>query len=208
MIPDPVIIGFTGPIGAGKDAACDALVQRRGFIKIAFADPIRSMMVALNPIINHRMVFDRSEPVRYNEILQSVGYNRAKREFPEVRTLMQRLGTEAGRDILGEDVWTNHLEAEILRLHDESYTTGVRVRICIPDLRFVNELEFIESWNGRSVFVTGRADFKGLESDHASEGAIDIDMTNDCISNHGSIDMLANEAVLLANRLIDKMATS
>src|SRR6185436_5049171 len=94
-----MIIAFTGYAQVGKDTASDILVRDFGFTKIAFADPIRQMLFALNPL-----VFDN---VRVNDAIEAHGYNQAKIMFPEIRTLLQRMGSEAGRRILGEDIWIN-----------------------------------------------------------------------------------------------------
>ena len=47
-----VVIGLSGYASSGKDTVAQFLIEEHGFEKIAFADPIRNMLLAMNPIVH------------------------------------------------------------------------------------------------------------------------------------------------------------
>lgn len=169
---DPVIIGINGYGGAGKDATAEILVTQFGFKSFSFADPMRAMVEAINPIVSYGDAFetfiagdgypsiravDNPEPIRYLDALADVGYNEAKFKYPEVRRFLQRLGTEAGRKILGDDIWA---EATMKRIK------GID-RVVIPDMRFANEARVLTAFGGCTWRIE-RPDV-GPANDHISE---------------------------------------
>ena len=89
-----MLIGLTGPPGCGKDTAADHLVKNHGFVRVAFADTIREVALTIDP-------YDHF--FRLSDVINLIGWDRAKRQ-PEVRRLLQVIGTEAGRDVHGADV--------------------------------------------------------------------------------------------------------
>lgn len=79
-----------------------------------------------------------------------------------VRTLLQRLGTEAMRDNLHENVWVNALFADYKALHkkekqitpvDTSFDESTYPNWIITDMRFPNELEAIVKRKGITIRV-------------------------------------------------------
>lgn len=64
---------------------------------------------------------------------------------PEIRNLLQQVGTERGRDVFGEDFWTRQAHAVLYLLQQKApFIQG----IVVPDVRFPNEVEFVRL-NGR-----------------------------------------------------------
>jgi len=147
------LIAFTGPPGSGKDVCCTALDQLNWF-RIAFADPVRNGVYALNPFIPWGDGF-----VRLQWIVDNYGWGEAKK-IPEVRQLLQRYGTEAGRDIHGTECWVNLAEDKIENLPRNS-------RVAISDLRFDSELELVRRRHGLLAYVE-RPGY-GPINDHSSE---------------------------------------
>src|SRR5687768_4839212 len=92
-----MIIGLTGHATVGKDEVADHLVRKYEFTKIAIAEPIKEMVIALNPLL-----FDG---LRVQDAIRAHGYNEAKKLYPEFRNLLQRMGSEAGRTVFGNNVW-------------------------------------------------------------------------------------------------------
>jgi len=72
--------------------------------------------------------------------------------------MLQRLGTEAGRDILGENVWVNAV-----------FETFTGEKLAISDVRFPNEAEEIRNRGGAIVRIV-REGF-GPINGHISETA-------------------------------------
>lgn len=162
--PDPLPnIGFIGAKRSGKDTAADYLVQVYGYTKLAFADPMRAMAEAINPIVGE----DRDGYVSYATAVARLGYEEAKDRFPELRRFLQVLGTEGVRGVLGDDVWVDHLAGRVEYLWA---TEGPDAPVCVTDVRFPNEVEALQ----RRGFVIVRIDRPGFGGDdgHASETAL------------------------------------
>lgn len=179
-----MIVGLVGYAGAGKDEAARALVEQ-GFTKVAFADPLREMLLALNPIIDARTSFTGgTNLIRYRDYLDACGYEQAK-AHPEVRRLLQRLGTEAGRQILGEDVWVNAWKER----------TTLVDRVVTTDVRFDNEVTAVRQLGGIIIRVDRPG--RGPVNDHPSETLPARVKPDRIISNSGSVAEL-HAAVLRA----------
>ena len=85
-------IGLVGTAGAGKDTVANELVQMYGYTRVAFADPVRAALLAVDPL-----VADEQGNLRLSTAVETLGWENAKRLYPEVRYLLQRLGTDAIR---------------------------------------------------------------------------------------------------------------
>jgi len=139
------LIGIMGAKQAGKNTVGTLMVdalRAHGYTAdhMGFADPIRSMMLALDPIVK----FDVEEvyefgsecpevithQTRYSEAVEWYRYEGAK-EIDEVRRLLQKFGTEVVRDHLGENVWVDHL-------FNRANESGLDF-VIITDVRFPNE---------------------------------------------------------------------
>jgi hypothetical protein len=181
-----MIVGLSGYAQAGKDTAAEVFV-RYGFQRYSFADPMREMALAIDPIVAIVDVYSCGdtypEELRYSEAIDANGYEKAKAAFPEVRAFLQRLGTDAGRKILGEDVWVDAAMRKMAEGGD----------YVIPDVRFVNEAEAIRNAGGM-VFRIHRPG-RGPVNDHESEIALDdYEHFTNHIWNDSTIDVLQERA--------------
>jgi hypothetical protein len=175
------LVGLYGYPGSGKDAVAEFLVEKGGWTRVAFADPLKEMLVALDPIVEINADCSPStlsqEMTRWDLDLEGV-----KRTCPEVRRLLQRLGTEAGRDILGEDVW---VKAAAVRVHELLKTSNV----VMTDVRFPNEADFIQGV-GTLVEVMRPG---CVPMEHASEQHYGTFEPDYIIFNDGTLDALRSE---------------
>jgi len=153
-----LLIGMSGRKRSGKDTFAARLVAEHGFTRVAFADPMREMALALDPYVD-------LQGFRLSELIDAYGWELAKEQFPEVRRTLQRLGTEAGRDVLGESLWVD----AAMRKVDALRAAGTPV--VVTDVRFPNEAEAIDGAGGYLL----RVERPGLpEGDlHESETALD-----------------------------------
>jgi hypothetical protein len=158
------LIGIAGYAGAGKDTLADLLVEHFSFVKIAFADPMREIAAAINPIVGVMGTDNPSEDeiIRYSDALEFHGYTEAKALYPEMRQFLQRLGTEAGRNILGTDFWVD-LAMKRAQAHR---------RVVLSDMRFQNEAQAVKAAGGRTIRIQ-RPGVVAL-NDHASEHDLDV----------------------------------
>ncbi len=160
----PTLIGLWGYAGAGKDTAAEALVAD-GWTRAAFAGPVYTALLALDPkVADHGW--------RVSDVVHEQGWDSAKRSYPEVRRLLQRMGTEAGRRVHGENVWIDALFR----------TVDPGQRVVITDVRFENEAKAIYVRGGLVVEIFRPG--VGPANGHASEvrlpdGAIDRTIRND-----------------------------
>lgn len=101
----------------------------------------------------------------------------------EIRRLQQVLGTEAGRQVFGEDLWIRLMLAHAER---------VAGPVCVTDVRFDNEAEAIHAAGGLVIGI----DRPGLGANtdaHASEAGVSAHLVDRVIVNDGGLaDLYAN----------------
>lgn len=180
-----MIIGVHGKKRSGKDTSADYLVEKYGFEKIAFADGVRDCLYALNPIVDCYQ-----GAARYRDVIDKFGYEKAKDFFPDIRKLLQRMGTAVGRELIDDDLWVNML-AQKVEL-DRNYV--------ISDVRFVNEACYIRDWGGQ-VFRIVRPSTE-IPDDHISEQPLPEHLIDHTIYNdsslgdlHGTLDHLIQKNI-------------
>lgn len=137
-----MLIGLAGYAQSGKTSTANILKARFGFTDLALADPVRQLAEAIDPIIIYRA--SESRFMRYSELLAAEGYEEAKK-YPEFRRTLQRIGTEAGRQVFGEDVWVGLLFNRIATVQADWRKSNV----VVTDVRFPNEAAAIRTWGGR-----------------------------------------------------------
>ena len=176
-----MIVGFSGYLRSGKDTAAQALIED-GFEHRSFAKALKDMAYALYPIVEVRGV---TPPLRLAGVVDALGWERAKDAYPEIRALLQRLGTDAGRKVLGEDIWVDTAMRGVER-------TGHNV--VFTDVRFPNEADAIKDRGGMVIRVTrlGTAPVSAAEV-HPSETALDGYEFDAWINNNGTVEQLHNE---------------
>jgi hypothetical protein len=123
------------------------------------------------------------------------------KQDPEVRRLLQRMGTEVGRNLYGEDFWVNQTLKNIESLKrsegqpDSTQKFGVEMaepsedyEFVIPDVRFKSEANEIKKRGG----VIIRVSRSGVvaPNDHISEHDLDNYKFDAIIENNGSLDEL------------------
>lgn len=183
------LIGLTGRAGAGKDEAAKALVAA-GWTRDAFADRMRTAVLALDPWADLGDRVFGIPPRRLSELVGTYGWDHAKREFPEVRRLLQRFGTEAGREIHGEDCWVDAL----FSAYDHAPPAGGLV---ITDVRFDNEARAVRDRGGLVVRIV-RPDVEALPGGHASEAGVADALVDHVLRNERSIEHLGDLVVRIA----------
>jgi hypothetical protein len=178
-----VLIAFSGFQNSGKDTAASVLIEEFGYTKIAFADALREMALKIDPYIVFDAEFGGTLSLRLSQLVTQFGWDKIKREIPEVRRLLQVMGTEAVRELFGENTWINVLWSRYPDLFDP------RTRYVLTDCRFKNEADFVKMSRGTIYWI----DRPGNESDgHASESTVVRDMAHAIVTNDGSVEDLKN----------------
>lgn len=191
------IIGLTGYAGAGKDEAAKGLIGL-GWERLSFATPVYEGVLAIDPTIpiGHRESAALGTTDRWrgytwtgnyalSELVAVFGWDRLKRAVPEVRRLLQRYGTEAGRHIHGEDCW--------IKLLGRKMQPGVSY--VVTDVRFPNEAAEIHHLGGKVVRIhrPGVVAVNDHDSDRIESIPVDL-----CITNAGAPWELKSELVKYA----------
>lgn len=167
------VLGIGGRLAAGKDTLADGLGP--DWAKVQMSWPLWGALQTLDPYLRsgrRLSVFLSTLSGTPDEV-----YTQAKK-IPEVRRLLQVLGTEVGRGLLGEDVWVNAM------VREAEAALGQGRSVAITGVRFPNEVRAIrERLGGKMVWVT-RDGALGPAEGHVSEGSVasedfDIEVVND-----------------------------
>lgn len=137
-----MIIGVVGFIGSGKGTAADILVNKHNFHKLSFADTVKDATAAIFGWPRNLLEGDTETSREFRETKdewwsEKFGYDISP------RLALQMMGTEAGRDVFHPDLWIHSLERKM-----EMYPNVV-----IADVRFPNEIAFIQSKGGFVIRV-------------------------------------------------------
>jgi len=184
------LIGLSGYARSGKDEAAKVLVEEFGFKRIAFADKLRDFLYALNPLVvdnpdvhevtdsDGNVIKKFYDTVRVRDIIDEFGWDGYKETsfVTEIRGLLQRLGTEAGRQTLWDSIW---IDAAFAGLDPNG-------KYVITDARFPNEAEAIRErggllWRIKRLGV-------GPANSHASETSLDDYDFDTVIHNDGTLE--------------------
>lgn len=152
-----MIIGLSGYAQTGKDTIADYLVKNYGFTRVAFADPIREAIYRLNPKISIADMRD----VPLATAVDGLGWESVKVDSSDARWLLQRMGTEVGREMFGENFWVDQAMKKASQYD----------KVVITDVRYPNELEAIKNASGQ-IWRVIKNDV-GAVNRHASETALD-----------------------------------
>ncbi|MGX5359432.1 deoxynucleotide monophosphate kinase family protein [Kocuria sp. KH4] len=179
----PQLIGLHGRKQAGKDSCGDRLVTAHGYSRVAFADPLRLFLTHLDPLVGTR----DGQPLRLTTVLAEAGgdWDRLKDEthdpvHREIRTLLQKVGNEAGKAVFGPTVWA-----------DRGLETARRLggRVVFTDVRFDVEAAAITRAGGRVVHVV-RPGSTAPGDPHPSEAGIDPHWISATVRNDGTLKQL------------------
>ena len=167
-----MIIGLSGYAQAGKDTVAAMLVEDYGYTRLGFADIIKKACYALDPIIN-------LDGMRLAHAVEKYGWDEVK-TIPEVRRLLQTMGSEVGRDLIDPQIW---VELTLFNVRPED-------KIVVSDVRFRNEAEEIK-WRHGQVWRISRIERDGPINIHRSETDMDSWDFDQYISNNGTFEELS-----------------
>jgi hypothetical protein len=162
----PPVVAFTGVAGSGKSTVTKYLVERHGYTLVKFAGPLKDMMRALgfgeddieggDKELSNRLLNDKTP-----------------------RYAMQTLGTEWGRNCIGENFWVDLWKDTAERIVAQGG------RVVTDDCRFPNEAATVARLNGRIIKIEGRGGIAGQHVSEAGCGVADAVVVND-----GSVEQL------------------
>jgi len=171
-----MLIGLTGYAQSGKDTVADFLVNNYGYRRVAFADQLREALYRLNPKIDIADMVG----VPLATAVDGLGWENVKVDSQDARQLLQRMGTEVGRQMFGENFWVDRAMSGISKFD----------KVVFTDVRFPNEYRSIKSREG-AVWRISRSGVGAVNS-HASETAMDsISADRDVANDFSKEDLYA-----------------
>lgn len=180
----PPIIGLLGAKRAGKDTFAAQLAKEHGYTRYAFADNVRAVALAIDPIIGY--VPSIQEHERLSDVVNQYGWEKAK-EDDEVRRFLQRLGTEGIRSV-DRGFWVRPVLANI---------QWSKAPAVITDVRFNNEATAIQQAGGLLVRINRLGHV--VNDPHVSENELkDYPVDHDITA--GSVEALRKQADWLATK--------
>lgn len=163
---------MSGYARSGKDTVGQMLVEDFGFRALSFAAPLKEAVYRLDPIAS-------PSGLRVSQIVDDMGWDEAKEMYPEVRGLLQRMGTEVGRDLFDQNFWVN------LAMKDIKANGG---NVVITDCRFPNEALAVRQIGGQ-LWRIERPGTQAVNT-HPSETALDDEKFDWTLINNGTLEDL------------------
>ena len=177
MSNSPLVIGVTGHARHGKGEVAKVLVEEYGYTEMQFSGQLKAMALKLAPWVEAHGA-PRNEVLDLRHVVERDGWDMAKQN-PEVRRILQVLGTECVRDMLGQDSWVTALDLAWV---------GTKP-IVISDVRFPNEVEFVKA-HGVLIRVERPGFENGVDPQHPSEKIVQTLLADHRISNDGTLEDL------------------
>lgn len=224
----PKLIGIAGKKTSGKTLVADYLSIRYNYTVMNFADELKDMICVILDIDRKQLEFYKncengtipipmSIPMSIPTLvindshIELLAYRTgidislieqefdSKRTFKSIRHLLQFVGTQVIRKY--KPNW--HIEClynKILNNHknDALYCAC----ICIGDMRFKNEKEFIENSGGKTIYIQ-RDSLNDSNDTHISENNLNIrdDIFDTILYNNKDIEALVRNIDVTMNRM-------
>lgn len=180
---DSLILGLAGQKRVGKDTFADYLVENYGFVKLAFAEPIKRIACTI-----FNLDYDKLDDMDKEAIMPEYGIS--------LRQFYQKFGTELMRNdlynhlpALEEKVPKHYIWIHNLLQRIETHREKGQNKFVISDVRFKDEADAILDFGGQLVTIV-RNGFGGTDG-HSSETSINSftpDMITCEVQNHGDIE--------------------
>ena len=155
MSSRPTLVGLIGRRGSGKDTAAAVLLDG-GYENIKFAGALKAMIRCL-------LAYQGVDAATIERMIEG-----DLKEEPTIylagrspRYAMQTLGTEWGRELMGEDFWVG-----------VTMSRAATTKAVITDVRFPNEVEAVANEGGLPIGIEAEWN-KPVEGEHESESLID-----------------------------------
>lgn len=177
-----LLIGLTGRTGSneiagcGKDTVAEIICRYVSIQSYGFADPIYDMVKAGFGIDGRSKEWqDRSKksaPIEWLSVEHDVS----------LRYLLETLGTEWGREMVCEDLWS--------RIAEKRYLES-EMGLVIRDVRFSNEVDWLDRLGGTLIHILRPNHFNPeADPNHPSNQPLPIRDFDKTIMNNGGLDVL------------------
>jgi hypothetical protein len=172
-----ILIGISGAANCGKDTACNYIANQYNFVKIAFADEIKRILMEVYSL-SYQQLWGESK----NRSLYDPRYKIPNSD----EYLTARLGSQAFGDCgrsLYENTWVDYTFKQIKELQTsyfmdyedkrgifKNYLNPGKKNVVVSDCRYINELNKIKDMGGKVVRIKKTVTpLKGRTGKHSSE---------------------------------------
>jgi hypothetical protein len=200
-----MIISISGKIGSGKDTIAEIIKEKMpeaGWEVKKFAGKLKEVATLLTSI-----PVDKFEDQSFKQTTLPSEWNDSNGDPMTVRDLLQRLGTEAMRHGLHNNVWVNALFSDYKPMYNvkSPMTADTAPNWIITDTRFPNEIDACVN-RGAITILVQRDSGNHVGTTHASETALDdYNQWDYIVDNTGSVENLRRKVheILRENSLIN-----
>lgn len=165
-----MIIGIAGKARAGKDTAADYLAEATALTKVSFASNVKKTAMAMFGL-SEAQVYGRG--VDREAIVEPWGIS--------IREILQKIGTECGREVFRQDIWQ-------VRLYEDLMSLGKHKHFIVSDVRFNNEAAWVQSLGGFVINIVRPSSPTVGAVGHASEQGVTV--YDASVANDGSVEDL------------------
>jgi hypothetical protein len=141
-----MIIGLLGLIGSGKSTVASSLVNEYNFRQDSFASGLKDACAVIFDWPRHMLEGDTKESRDWREIVDPWWSEKLNMPNFSPRLALQIIGTDALRHHFHEDIWFLTLQNRIRKNPDQ--------HVVISDVRFPNEIKFIQDAGGTLIRVS------------------------------------------------------
>lgn len=139
------IIGISGFINSGKNTVASQLIDIYGFRKDSFAASLKDASATIFDWDRQMLEGDTNESRAWREEVDSWWANKLGIDNFSPRLALQLIGTDSLRNHFNEGLWFLTLENRIRKNPNRD--------VVISDVRFPNEIKFIQSQGGIMIRV-------------------------------------------------------
>lgn len=160
-----LLLGLVGTAGSGKTTIAKHLCIQHGFIRTAFGDSLKQMLLDAGMCTHNELYVEKTSQSRW---------------------LLQKIGTDIFRKQVDQLFWVKKTSEYIKSLNGNS-------KVVIDDIRFPEEAQMILDFGGILIKVARGDNFidKTAGSDHESECHVqEIDCHHIVLANGGEVDRL------------------
>jgi hypothetical protein len=139
------IVGLLGYIGSGKGTVATQLVEEYNFRQDSFAASLKDACAAMFDWPRHLLEGDTKESREYREVVDEWWAQQLGIPNFTPRYALQIMGTDVLRNNFHQDMWFLTLRNRIRKNPEQS--------VVISDVRFPNEIKFIQDQGGILIKV-------------------------------------------------------
>lgn len=189
------IIAITGIARSGKDTTADYLVKKYGYVRLAYADIMKSILCSTFNITTEELEAYKNDKYSFLAVFNAKQFMHTyKYPYDELkvnfRNVLENFG-QSMKALFGEKVWSNLIIQKIKELnHDKIVVSDVRFHVEIDGLREnFNDITLLRIVNGRQPASEHASEVQHLEFTNYTL----IDNTKDLEWLYKQVDQIAKQ---------------